>query len=224
MIDDRGDRSAEAGREGDAQFRTAMQASPIGFCLVGPDGSFLAVNPALCELLGRDEATLTASTWQELTHPEDVGADQRLVDEILAGRRDDYRIVKRYLRPDGSVVWGDLSVGCVRDRAGTVKQFISQIVDVTLERTSGQALAKSQEEYRLLAENASDLVFRSKCRDGVDVAVAVVASGPRMVAVRSGGNAGARPGTSRRCPSDGHRGSHDAGGSTCHLPGTVPSP
>ena len=143
------------------QLHAAMEASPIGFCLVATDGSFLKVNKALCDLLGRDEQTLLVSTWQELTHPDDVNVDQQLVNEILSGSRDTYRIIKRYLRPDGSQVWGDLSVGCVRDESGAVENFISQILDVTHERSGEEALARSQEQYKLLAENASDLVFRS---------------------------------------------------------------
>ena len=34
--------------DSEQRFRTAMAASPIGFCLVGPDGQFLQVNEALC--------------------------------------------------------------------------------------------------------------------------------------------------------------------------------
>ncbi len=150
------------------QLHTAMQASPIGFCLVATDGSFLKVNKALCDLLGRDEQALRVCTWQELTHPDDVDMDQQLVDEILSGTRDTYRITKRYLRPDGSQVWGDLSVGCVRDESGAVRHFISQILDVTRERFGEEALVRSQEAYKLLAENASDLVFRSNAELELD--------------------------------------------------------
>ena len=44
-------------------LRGAMRAASIGMCLVAPDGSFLEVNPALCELLGREEPVLLTTTW-----------------------------------------------------------------------------------------------------------------------------------------------------------------
>ena len=142
------------------QFRGAMQAASIGMSLVAPDGTFLAVNPALCELLGRDEETLTSCTWQELTHPDDLRDDEDLVQAILDGKIDTYRLLKRYLRPDGTVVWGDLSVSCVRDPDGTVRHLVSQITDLTARIEAEQALAVAEEHYRVIAEYGSDFVLR----------------------------------------------------------------
>ncbi len=136
---------------GDPRFALAMQHSPVGMSVVAPDGAFLDVNDALCAMLGRSAEDLMASTWQELTHPDDLAIDASLVAEVLDGSRDSYRLAKRYLRPDGSVVHGDLSVACVRDVEGRVSYFVSQIVDLT-ER---ELLA---ERYRLLAENVTDVV------------------------------------------------------------------
>lgn len=143
----------------DERFRLAMDASAIGMCLVAPDGTFMRVNPALCAMLGRSQESLLTATWQQLTHPDDVDIDQSLVNEVLTGRRDSYRLVKRYLRPDGSVVWGDLSVACIRTSDGDVEQFISQIVDITVAQQVHQQLETAEARFRLLAENASDLVI-----------------------------------------------------------------
>jgi PAS domain S-box-containing protein len=83
------------------------------------------------------------------------------VADVLEGRREDYRLGKRYLRPDGSVVQGDLSVACVRDTSGAVTYFISQIQDGTLTWELG-------ERQRLLAENVNDVVVLGD-NDGVIV-------------------------------------------------------
>ena len=75
-------------RESEQRFRGAMRAASIGMCIIGPDGSFLEVNPALCELLGREESDLRVTTWQELTHPDDLEIDVGLVQEVLDGQRE----------------------------------------------------------------------------------------------------------------------------------------
>lgn len=144
--------------DSEQRFRLAMENSAIGMCLVSPVGAFLAVNPALCSILGREEASLVVSTWQELTHPDDLAVDLGLATDVLAGRTESYRLLKRYLRPDGTVVWGDLSVACVRDSEGSVRYFISQIMDVTDSVAANEALAERERRYRLLAETATDIV------------------------------------------------------------------
>lgn len=174
LLDDNGDPVGEVGswRDVNAQrlaaealarseelFRTALDNSASGMCLVGADGAFLRVNAALCQMLGRPPEVLMACRWQEITHPDDLATDQSLVDQVLAGERDTYRMRKRYLRPDGTVVWGDLAVSCVRNPDGTLRNFISQITDITEAQQAKEATEAAERQYRLLAENASDVVF-----------------------------------------------------------------
>jgi diguanylate cyclase (GGDEF)-like protein/PAS domain S-box-containing protein len=146
-------------RQSEQRFRAAMRAASIGMCIIGPDGAFLEVNPALCALLGREESELVATTWQELTHPDDLETDVALVQEVLDGKRESYQLLKRYLRPDGEIVWGELSVSCVRTPEGDVQYFVSQINDVTRRIIAEQELAKAEERYRLVAENAASFVL-----------------------------------------------------------------
>ena len=135
-------------RESEDRFRNAMEHAAIGMCLVSPAGQFLGVNQALCELLDRDEVTLRDTTWQTLTHPGDLHTDVSLVDDVLSGRRDSYRLLKRFLRPDQTVVWGDISVSCVRDEGGRARYLVTQIVDVSAQMEVEQALRDSEAQYR----------------------------------------------------------------------------
>lgn len=145
----------------DHLFRLAMRSAGIGMCLTGPNGTFLEVNPALCTYLGRAEVDLKARTWQELTHPEDLQVDLGLVGQVIAGQIDGYRLSKRFLRPDGTVVSGDMTVTGIRSGSGQLSYFIAQIVDVTAQVAAVRALAASEEQFRLLAENASDVVYQT---------------------------------------------------------------
>lgn len=105
-------------------FRLAFDHSSIGMCLVSPLGQFVRVNPALCRMLDRPQTRLLECTWQELTHPEDLDVDLAHVDDVLHDRIQDYRLLKRFLKPDGTLVWGDLSVSCVRNADRTVRHFV----------------------------------------------------------------------------------------------------
>lgn len=112
-------------------WQLMMEHSPIGMAIVAPDGRLLAVNRALCEMLGYGEDELTRRGFQELTHPDDLDADLAMVAAALAGEIDSFRLRKRYRHADGRLVWGDLSAALVRNAEGAPLHFISQILDVT---------------------------------------------------------------------------------------------
>jgi diguanylate cyclase (GGDEF)-like protein/PAS domain S-box-containing protein len=124
----------EALREAEERFRLAFEHAPIGMALVSADGQFLRVNGALCELTGYPTDELTAKTFQEITHPEDLDLDLQLVSQMLAGERRTYEMVKRYLHADGHVVWVQLNVSLVRNADGEPAYFISQIQDISERR------------------------------------------------------------------------------------------
>jgi diguanylate cyclase (GGDEF)-like protein/PAS domain S-box-containing protein len=113
------------------QFRLVMDWARVAACTVSPDGHFLRVNRALCELLGSSEDDLLCASLQDVTHPDDVGVLIALVSDLMAGQRSSFRTVSRYLASDGRVIWGDLSVAAVLHSDETVAFHIAQIVDVT---------------------------------------------------------------------------------------------
>jgi diguanylate cyclase (GGDEF)-like protein/PAS domain S-box-containing protein len=118
-------------REAEERFRLAFEQAAVGMALVAPDGRFLRVNRALCELVGYDAETLLAMTFQEITHPEDLDLDLEYVRQMLAGERRAYAMEKRYFHADGHTVWVLLSVSLVRDDADGPLYFISQIQDIS---------------------------------------------------------------------------------------------
>ncbi|RYV52809.1 PAS domain S-box protein [Pengzhenrongella frigida] len=151
--------SENARLRSEERFRLLTENATIGMCLESADGRFLLVNPAMCQMLGRDTERMLSSTWQELTHPDDVAVGEGLFADVAAGRIPSFHLRKRYLKPDGSVLWGDLSVSCVRNDDMTVQYFIAQIVDVTDRVRVEKALADSERHYRSLVEGASEALL-----------------------------------------------------------------
>ena len=137
----------------------AVTHAAVGMSIQGPDGTFLYVNDAICAMTGRDAATLKSSTWHAITHPDDVEASEAVHREMLEGRLDSARLLKRYVRADGSILWGDLSFGCVRDEAGAVTSFIAQVLDVTDRVEAEAALRASEERYRTLVSEIDGVVY-----------------------------------------------------------------
>ena len=139
-------------------FEQAMRHAAIGMALVTAEGRFLEVNAALCRMLGRDEATLRQLLLRDITHPDDLEESFRLVGEMVAGRREAFQREKRYIHANGHLIWGQVSVSCLC--RGEQCLFIVQIVDVSEARRQRLILAEQEHQYRLLAENAADVVCR----------------------------------------------------------------
>lgn len=134
----------------------AMRDAAIGMLLVTPDGTITAANDAACAFFGLDAPTLTTHSWQELTHVDDLEDDKAQVDRLLRGEGDAYRLTKRYLRSDGQVVTGDLSVRAIHAEDGRVRMFISQIVDVTAQARIEAELEKSRALLRGVLDSMLD--------------------------------------------------------------------
>lgn len=113
----------------DARFRRLIENSAVATTLISPDGHFRIVNRAMCEMVGYDAAALLSMTWRDVTAPEDLPNSRAAVADLLSGRKDSFRLTKRYLHRDGHLVWGDLTLSCMRDADGAVELLIAQIVD-----------------------------------------------------------------------------------------------
>lgn len=112
------------------RFRNAMEYSAIGMALVSPQGKWLQVNKALCNLLGYEASYLKTLTFQEITHPEDLSKDLALLQQLLDGEIQNYQMEKRYLCRSGEMVWALLAVSLVRDDQQNPVYFIAQIEDI----------------------------------------------------------------------------------------------
>jgi len=114
-----------------SNFHGAFQDAPIGMMLVDLEWKITRVNRSICDMLGYTEAELLTKTFQEITHPEDIGTDLDLVRQMIAGDINDYRLEKRYFHKDGHVIWMLLSASLLKDQNRIPAHFIFHIQDIS---------------------------------------------------------------------------------------------
>jgi PAS domain S-box-containing protein/diguanylate cyclase (GGDEF)-like protein len=156
-------RAETALQESEERFRSAMHYSAIGMALVAPDGRWLEVNRALCQLTGYQREELLARDFQSITHPEDLPADLACVRRMLAREIDSYQLEKRYIRKDGGIVWIALGVSLLLQPDGTPRHFISQIQDITLRKQQDEKIARLSRIHTLLS-GINALIVRTRDR------------------------------------------------------------
>lgn len=135
-----------------SKFMGAFANAGHGMALVSLEGRWLDVNESLCRMLGYSRDQLLARTFQEITHPDDLDLDLALLEETLAGQRDSYHMDKRYFHSQGGIIEVLLTVSLVRHSDGTPLHFVSQIQNVSAQRTAERMLAQSELRLRTMLE------------------------------------------------------------------------
>ncbi|MEX5720467.1 putative bifunctional diguanylate cyclase/phosphodiesterase [Geodermatophilus maliterrae] len=129
-------------RETDARFASAFDGSPVGMAILDPaDHRPVAVNDALCRLLGRTREDLSAAPLTDLVHAEDRPAHDARMAGLLEGGSPGVPVEIRYVRGDGEVLWTMASIALHRDEDGTVQAVFVQLVDASArKRAEGDLL------------------------------------------------------------------------------------
>lgn len=120
-------------RRSEALYRATFDQAMLGIVHTGLDGRFIRANRQACEMLGYGEQEMLSRGYRDVTHPEDLVESARRHEELLAdpARHFEFQVTRRYLRKDGSILWGLASVGVIRGEDGMPEFFLTMVQDVT---------------------------------------------------------------------------------------------
>ncbi|WP_318200069.1 putative bifunctional diguanylate cyclase/phosphodiesterase [Streptomyces sp. SCL15-4] len=125
---------AQALHASEARFRAVFEGAAIGIGIADLDGHVLQVNEALLRMFGLSEQTLRGRRVQDWVHPEDAPQIRRLYEELVRGEREHYHVEKAFNRPDGTVLWTNLTVSLLRDADGSPQYQLALMEDTTERR------------------------------------------------------------------------------------------
>jgi diguanylate cyclase (GGDEF)-like protein/PAS domain S-box-containing protein len=128
-------------RAAETSFEIVFEQAAVGAAIADLQGFPIRVNRALCFLLGRPEELLVGRRWDAYTHPDDVPLRQAVLMRMTTGH-DTYEDERRYVRPDGTVVWASSHVTLVRDGSGLPQYFFTQLQDITGRKQMEEDLAE----------------------------------------------------------------------------------
>lgn len=144
----------DAPRETERLFRAVFDQAVVAVAQVETTtGRFLRVNQRYADFVGYSREELSTLRFQDVTHPEDVARDIEKMEDLRAGRVPAFTVDKRYLRRDGTIVWGSLAVSPMWEPGEAPTTNISMVLDITeRKRAEEDAWAAHLELRRLLAE------------------------------------------------------------------------
>ena len=134
-------------------FRDTFENAAVGLAHVSPQGQWLRINSMLCETLGYTAHELNQLTFQELTHPDDLGEDMSNLQRMLLGEITRYSIGKRYFHKLGHIVWTQLTVSLIRTPEGQPDYFISVVEDISERKRLELKIQEGRSQNAVIAEN-----------------------------------------------------------------------
>ncbi|MBA3423428.1 MAG: PAS domain S-box protein [Rubrobacter sp.] len=149
----------EALRESEERFRAAFEQAAVGMAHVSLLSRWLKVNDRLCEILGYTEEELLQLGFQEIVHPDDLDADYEQFTRTLSDKLWTYSAEKRYIRKDGREIWVNQTLSVVREPSGLPGYFVCVVEDITDRKQAAEALRESENRFRMLVQNASDITM-----------------------------------------------------------------
>lgn len=139
-------------------FESLFKDAPVGMGIVDRDGRLLRVNHAMTQFTGYTEDELLKMSFLDYGHPDDRALNLRIRDELVSGRALSLQKERRYVRKDGTVVWGLSAVTAICDKEGNPVQAIGQVLDIDRLITVERALKESRKTLRALSSHQTQLL------------------------------------------------------------------
>ncbi len=158
--------------EKEAQLMSFYSLDLVGLAVTSPDRGWIRVNDCLCRMLGYSEQELRNMTWSQLTHPDDLTADDEQFKRVLQNEIDGYSLEKRFVSRSGTVIPTKLVVRCVRKLGGEVDYVTVMVEDITQRKRAEEELIKYKDHLEeevqqrtvalVLARESAEMANRAK--------------------------------------------------------------
>ena len=145
---------------------TLLDQAPIGIALsygerpFSSEGDHTVFNAAYERITGRTREELIALGWSQITHPDDLIREMELYRRFQAGETEGYSMEKRFIRPYGSAVWVEVTLGPLNRRSDIRYNHLCLIQDITERKSVEGALWESERSKSVLLANLPGMAYR----------------------------------------------------------------
>ncbi|MCG8324818.1 MAG: PAS domain S-box protein, partial [Thiotrichales bacterium] len=144
--------------DSEKRFRSYFELGLIGMAIMSPDKKWIEFNDTLHELFGYTRDEFSDLTWVELTHPDDLEKSVAPFNQVLNGEIDRYKIEKRYIHKNKSIIHAVISASAIRDPNGAVDYLVALVHDITDQKHAQLAIMESERQYRSVVEDTPVLI------------------------------------------------------------------
>jgi PAS domain S-box-containing protein len=150
------------------QLEAIVSNAPIGIAVSDSNKYFLSANEEFCRILGFSEEELKKMTFEDVTHVEDLQESRANVEKLACKRASFFTQEKRYVKKDGTTIYGKVTVKAVNGKQNKPAIFVVELEDITEKKKSTVEL---ENKYELL----------EKVTESLDAGLAIVSKDYQVV-------------------------------------------
>ena len=147
----------DALRESEGKFRKIYEDGPYGMILVNSEYKFIIANRTFCEITGYTEYELRSLTFNDITYPDDLNKGIESVKKLIKGEIPVVRLEKRYVKKNGQVIWGSITVAANFDKNGNFLYNLAIVEDITRRKLSDEEIRSLNERLQMLVKAIQEL-------------------------------------------------------------------
>jgi PAS domain S-box-containing protein len=92
-------------------------------------------------------------TFKEITHPDDLKESVANMEKLDTGKASNFSQEKRYIRKDGTVINGKISISPVKNKGGKPALFIAELEDITQSKIKDRELMQEKSKMETMAQS-----------------------------------------------------------------------
>ncbi len=152
----------------DLTLDTILNQVSVGITILFGDEPFgrgvkCIINPVFEQITGRSKEELMRMGWAQITHPDDLDQDRKNFARLKSGEIDSYSMEKRYLKPDGSIVWVAMVVARLNfGHDNATHSHICIVQDITERKEMERDLHESERSKSVLLAHLPGIAYRCK--------------------------------------------------------------
>lgn len=150
------------------RFARIFNQTAAGVAQTDRYGQFTLVNDRFCQIVDRTRKELLAVRMQAITYQEDLPKNATLFQDLISGKILDFSAEKRYIRPDGSLIWVHNEVAAIRDADGEVQSVAAIVTDISGRRQNEAALSYQASMLHTMSEAAAQLLTTDSPQSAFD--------------------------------------------------------
>ncbi|KAA8479726.1 PAS domain S-box-containing protein [Arcticibacter tournemirensis] len=127
----------------EAKYRNIFKNANTGIIYVNEYGYTVSANQSFLSLIQFSLAELQMMHYSEFTNKEDFETEVLLRREMKEGKREEYKIEKRYRRKDGRIIWVSSCVSAFREQLSHPLFYVAVVHDITDRKEYEQKLLNS---------------------------------------------------------------------------------